>query len=67
MLSYRDIGNNAFPFYFFVNCLREVRNMSSLLYAVTFIFSVVDKASRCAIDPVQGIASAGSPGKHATL
>jgi len=28
MLEYRDIEINAFLFYFFVNCLREVRNMS---------------------------------------
>jgi len=31
MLEYRDIEINAFPFYFFVNCLREVRNMSKLI------------------------------------
>ena len=32
MLEYRDIEINAFPFYFFVNCLREVRNMSQEIY-----------------------------------
>jgi hypothetical protein len=28
MLEYRDIEIIVFPFYFFVNCLREMRNMS---------------------------------------
>ncbi len=37
MLEYRDIENKAFPFYFFVNCLREVRNMSNKITAlITF-------------------------------
>ena len=31
-LTNRDIEIDAFPFYFFVNCLREVRNISMELY-----------------------------------
>ncbi len=34
MLEYRDIEIIAFPFYFFVNCLREVRNMTYIYFGI---------------------------------